>query len=455
MKIVQLTIENIMKIKAAFIKPSDNVVLIQGDNEAGKSSILDAIIMAFKGDRALPEMPIKKGAKKGEIVVQIDGNEQIPPFTITRTITTKNAYIKIEPTEALRGETPRSFLDKIIGSISFDPLDFINQEGKKQRQVILELIGVDVDALDKKEKAIFDERALKNKDIRAVESHLSSCRQWHDIKETEEIKVADVSAKLTYAMNHNQAINNRIDANNRLKNEGIELQQRIAEIKSQLEEMEELLASKKAKFKAEKAAIEQIELVDVELISNELQSIDILNGKIRDNILYDTVKRKLDVLREECDVINTNLESIRNERMTLLQNASMPVDGLTFDDDGLYYNSIPLAQCSDGAKLMIGTAISMALNPTMRVLRIKDGSLLGPKNMALLTDLVKEKGYQCWIERVMDQDQFNQSGKVGIFIEEGEIISGGLSDVPEPKLPKSLKSSNSTPSSTNNNQEDW
>jgi hypothetical protein len=71
---------------------------------------------------------------------------------------------------------------------------------------------------------------------------------------------------------------------------------------------------------------------------------------------------------------------------------------------------------------MIGVAVSMALNPTMRIIQIKDGSLIGPKNMDLLQKMIKDGGYQLWIERVSDLDQYNQTGKVGIFIEEGNVI---------------------------------
>ena len=99
----------------------------------------------------------------------------------------------------------------------------------------------------------------------------------------------------------------------------------------------------------------------------------------------------------------------------------MPVSGLSFDESEIFYNEIPLAQCSDGEKLMVSLGISMALNPDLRVLRIKDGSLLGPKNMEILKQTVQEKDYQLWIERVMDKEGYNNNGKVGIFIEEGEI----------------------------------
>ena len=114
MKILSLSISNIMKITAAFIQFKSEVTTVQGENEQGKSSLLDSLVMAFGGDRVLPEMPVKKGAKKGEIVVKMAGDKNlgIPPFTITRTITDKKASVKIEPEIAKAGETPRSFLHR-------------------------------------------------------------------------------------------------------------------------------------------------------------------------------------------------------------------------------------------------------------------------------------------------------------------------------------------------------
>jgi recombinational DNA repair ATPase RecF len=148
MKILSLIMENVLKIRAIRITPKSEVIEIKGENAAGKSSILEAIIIAFKGDRDLPDKPIKKGAKKGIVKISLDGDpaQKIPPFTITKIITEKGTSLKIEPDSVYTGETPRSFLDKLIGKISFDPLAFINKEGKDQRRALLDLIGVDVDS---------------------------------------------------------------------------------------------------------------------------------------------------------------------------------------------------------------------------------------------------------------------------------------------------------------------
>jgi len=87
-------------------------------------------------------------------------------------------------------------------------------------------------------------------------------------------------------------------------------------------------------------------------------------------------------------------------------------------------------------------------------LRIKDGSLLGPKNLKLLEEIVKEKDFQLWIERVSDKDQFDKSGKVGIFIEEGEITYPVIADkVTDTK--KSDPVSTKTTVSAKQDEEDW
>lgn len=457
MKIVSLMIENVMKIKAAYIQPSDNMVVIQGDNEQGKSSILDSIIMAFKGDRALPVMPIKQGSKKGEIVIKIDGNDTIPPFTITRTLTPKNAYIKIEPVEVLKGETPRSFLDKIIGSVSFDPLEFINQEGKKQRKVLMELCGINVDELDKREKEVFDERTIKGRELKSAEAKVKGLRIWHDVKETEEVKVADLSKKLTEAMTFNQTIKDRHTRNQRRKETALINKTTIEGLQKQIDELKQINATLREQFLLEEEELAKVEIQDIESLNTELQSIESKNAKIRDNATHTKENYALAVIKNSYAALDNELESIRADRIKMIQEANIPVPGLTFDEDGLLYNSIPLSQCSDGAKLMVGTAISMALNPTMRVLRIKDGSLLGPKNMKILEDLCKDKGYQCWLEKVADKDQYNATGKVGIFIEEGQIqqidgvdVADKIADV------KSTSTAvNNTSTTTKQDEEDW
>lgn len=78
----------------------------------------------------------------------------------------------------------------------------------------------------------------------------------------------------------------------------------------------------------------------------------------------------------------------------------------------------------------MSVAIAMASNPKLRVLRIKDGSLLDKASLALLESMADDRDYQVWIERV------DTSGTVGIIMEDGtarEASPAAPSIEPTPK----------------------
>ena len=450
MKVTELQIENVMKVKAIHILPKGEIITVQGQNGAGKSSILNALVMGFKGKKEFPAEPIRRGSKKGSIKISIDGDDTVPPFTITQSITDKSSTLTIEPDKVLAGETPRSFLDKLIGKISFDPLQFINEEGKKQRRVLMELIGIDVDKMDREEKAIFDERTVIGRDLKVAKARTEGLDYYKDVKETEEVKVSELSKKLTDASIYNQALTNSLRDNQLRADEG-------KRIKAQIDDLTAKFEAIKEKYKSEKERLGDLEPIDISDINTEISDIELTNSRIRANNAYKMESEALQSVQCNYDTVDKQLEDYRANRLEIIQKANIPVAGLTFDEDGLLYNDIPLSQCSDGEKLMVSMGISMALNPTMRVVRIKDGSLLDKKNMTILGVMCKDKDFQLWIERVSDRDSYEKGGKVGILIEEGsaegdEVIESKCA--PEP--PKPASKGKSAPAAPNPITEpDW
>jgi hypothetical protein len=57
----------------------------------------------------------------------------------------------------------------------------------------------------------------------------------------------------------------------------------------------------------------------------------------------------------------------------------------------------------------------MSSNPELRVIRIKDDSLLDPDGMAMLKGMDDENDFQIWIERVADSDP------IAVVIEDGSV----------------------------------
>ena len=419
MKIVKFQAENIMKLSAIEIIPSDNMILITGKNGAGKSSVLDSIVMALSGGKSIPEQPVKRGTDKGKIIIDMGD------FTITRSFTKGNSYLKIESADGKQIKSPQKFLDDLIGQVSFDPLDFINNHKEsEQRDILLQLIGVDVNKLDRQEKELRDERQTIGQDVKRSKALLDSAVNYPDITETKEVAVSDLTRQLTEALSFNQSLQNEINKNEGLKTKAQEhrklINANLAEI-IRLQELNTNLESEivtfKSQYQSKKEELESSPVIDISNLQQQISEVDAKNTKIRANNNYITAKSSFESYTKQYAEKTSAIESIEVERKKLLSSSSMPVAGLGFTDTCLTYNSIPLSQCSDGEKLMVSLNISMALNPKLRVLRIKDGSLLDDDNRQILYDQIKSKDYQLWMESV------SSDKKVGIFIEEGEIVA--------------------------------
>ena len=443
MKILSLEIEDILNMKAAYIEPSGAVVTVQGDNEAGKSSILDAIVYALESGRSLPRKAVRKGASKGKITIEVDGLKDdtgeytIPPFTITRSLKDNgSASLSIKPTTALGGLTARKFLDQLIGNVSFDPLEFINHDEARQREVIMEIAGIDNSKVDADIQDLFDERAEFRRDRDEARVRLDGLEQHVDIKLVEEQSSKDLLNDINDAMVFNRGLTDREVANENLKDKALRIKDQVAtnekNIKSlQLQiqiceddsvKMDAQVDKIREEYKAEKALLSSATPIDIETLQEQLGNIEGTNAKIRENIAYADASGAYDGMLTLYTDKNIELEAARQSKLDTIASATMPVPGLTFEDDSLFLDGVPLSQASDGRKLLVSLGISMALNPTLRILRVKDGSLLGPKNLELLSKQIEDNDYQLWIERVADKAGYDGSGKVGVFIEDGVVV---------------------------------
>jgi len=129
------------------------------------------------------------------------------------------------------------------------------------------------------------------------------------------------------------------------------------------------------------------------------------------------MEMKLDHARMTSDEFSTNIARRTKQRNDAIAAAKMPVEGLGFGDGEVTYNGHPFAQASGAEQLRVSVAIAMAGNPKLRVLRIKDGSLLDSKSLALLEEMADLNDFQVWIESV------DESGTVGIVMEDGAVAS--------------------------------
>ena len=153
-----------------------------------------------------------------------------------------------------------------------------------------------------------------------------------------------------------------------------------------------------------------------------------LSGAQEANRAVESKKRKAELLEAanaaaaEAQRLTEAMDARKRRVAKAIANAELPVSGLGLDTGMVTYNSKPLAQASDAEQLRISMAIAMALNPKLRVVRVRDGSLLDEDSLAAVAKMADEADCQVWLERV------DSSGEIGFVMEDGHLKGQALDD---------------------------
>ncbi len=401
MKIVQLTAENIKRLKAVQITPDGNTVVIAGRNAQGKSSVLDAIWMALAGGAATKETtrPIRDGETKASVVLDLGD------LVVTRRWTSAGTSLEVAAQDGARYSSPQTILDGLIGRLSFDPLAFAEQDAKHQLQMLLDIVDLPFDPveLDAKRRGVFERRTDVNREVKRLEAQLAGLPRVPDDTPDVEVSAAALAIELREAEDEERR-------RETLKQDGERVADEIERLKLELAAAEASLAAAREAF----AALP--DPVDLAPIRARLEVADATNAAVR--VKHDRARLDAELAdqRAAADAGTAELAEIDRSKAAAIADAKMPLEGLSFDEEGVLYQGVPFSQASSAERLRVGIAMAMALNPKIRVIRITDGSLLDSENLALIEEMAGEHDFQIWIERV------DESGTVGVTIEDGQVV---------------------------------
>jgi DNA repair exonuclease SbcCD ATPase subunit len=412
MKIIELRAENIKNLKVVEIK-ADDVNILTGKNGAGKSAILDSIMMALTGKKI--EKPIREGETHGEIVIDLG------QYKVKRVYTENSDRLEVLSPDGAKYPSPQSLLNTITGNISFDPLSFARMEKTEQRKFLVKLIGLDLSVLENKKTNIYNDRTIKNKELKSLESQLSAMTAPDKDISTTEISWDAELKKVDELENKKRKYDNAVSEQTKLINLGKDIGNKILQLDKQIEELnkqKETYQNQTKKINEEIQLFIIPEVIIQEQIDNaksELKTIEQKNIKIRDGIKFNILKTNVDSKKVEVVNLSKEMDTIEQEKTNTIKNSKFPLDGLSINDESVLFNNTPLSQLSTAEQIKISTAIAIELNPKLEVIFIRDGSLLDNDSFKNIVEMAKLKGRQIWIEKMSE-------GKgVGIYIEAGEI----------------------------------
>jgi hypothetical protein len=429
MKIVGLIAENVKRIKIVEVRPKDqSVIVIGGQNDQGKSSLLDAIEMALEGKRSHPKEPLRRGAKRGRVVVDLGD------MVVTRTFAAGGGTeLKVESKAGKQFSSPQAMLDKLYSALTFDPLSFERQDAADQSETIRRIVGLDFRALDEKRQSLYDERTDENRSLKALQVTYDAASHYDDAP-TEEISIDDLALELEQAERLQRAADKAERAVEAADADAKRIDQAIDQEQQRVDELRRMLATSEAKLvELRRQRDDQEDVIsrcagqsqeaseavpDTTQIRARLAAANSVNEKVRQNQRHADALAMLEDARARVAELTTKIDSIDDDKAEQLASAKYPVAGLGMAPDGtVLFNAIPFEQASTSDRIRVSVSIGLALNPTLRILLVRDGSLIGAAKLKIIEDAIREADAQLWIEMMQEQP----NALTTIFIHDGMI----------------------------------
>lgn len=424
--LVSLEIDGFKRLKMVRLQlePGGNLVRLLGDNEAGKSSVLDAIHGLVGGKDALPPVPINKGAKRARIT----GKFAPDGMVVERVITEKGTTVQVRNADGAKYGTPQAILDGWLGPLRFDPGSFISKKTAEQVEILRSAAKLNFADLDARRKALYDQRTSVNNDGKATLARHDAIKVVPDAKRVDVAEVLERQKELLAKREERAAAKRLHDSKAQGERHASEAV-RLAE--AQVEAAEAALDGARVKLQeaqrahqvavgeSEAAAEDARQLPDVQpdldAVGVQLSSAESANKAVDAAEAKATLAKELEDLRAQSAALTEQIKAVDKEKADMLAAAKLPVDGLGFTDDGVTLNGLPFEQASQAKKILVAFALWLAEHPRLGVVPIPNASLLGKGALEAVARMAAEHGVQVFLEVVGD-------GDVGIVFEDGEIV---------------------------------
>lgn len=425
--IIGLRAENIMRLRAVEIKPGpDGLVIIGGQNGEGKTSILESIVMALGGTKAMPPQPVRRLQKAAIVVLDLGD------IIITRSFKEdQSSTLEVKSKDGARFSSPQKLLETLVGRVAFDPIHFQNLDPQKQLATLREIVNLDFTELDTRYANAYGKRTDVSRELAKLKARSASLSPFSDQLPASEVDVVELSQRVATAERIGDTLND-------LEMRGREAAALVNETKDHITRLEKELQNWRDALLAKEAILKQLRadyeakfneakaIKSAELIK-ELDGVNEKNKSIRLNNERHNLDGDISDTEAELAALEKELGDVAIEKEKALTSAKFPIDGLSFNDKGVLFNGVPFEQASGADKLRTSLAMGIALNPKVRVMIIRDGSLLDNNNLAVVREMAQEHNVQVWIERVGDGDECS------IIIEDGEVLENRIENPVEDK----------------------
>ena len=363
-KIMALEAENVKRIKAVALTPSPTgLTIVGGNNNQGKTSVLDALAWALGGDRFRPDAAQRDGAvAPAHLKVKLSNGVVVERKG-------KNASLTVtDPTGRRSGQ---QLLNAFVEPLALDLPRFMEATDKEKADILLRIIGIgtELHTRDMEIKALYDKRTFTGQ-LAAQKKHFAEELISYPDAPEEPVSASDLirqQQEILARNGENQRKRNQldklIDEKNQLNFTLRDLDEKIEDLKEEYEQTQAKFTDlEKQIFQARKSAAQLQDESTAELEAS-IRDIEEINQKVRANLEKSRAEDEAAQYDSEYKRLTEAITQKRADRMALLNGADLPLPGLGVEDGALTYKGKHWRDMSGSDQLRVAAAIVRRLNP--------------------------------------------------------------------------------------------
>lgn len=408
-KINKLEIENVKRIKAVKIEPTANgLTIVGGNNNQGKTSVLDSIAWALGGDKFRPSQAQREGS-------------MIPPtlhLVLSNGLVVerkgKNSSLKVTDPSGQKGG--QQLLNEFVEQLALDLPKFMESSGKEKAQTLLKIIGVgdQLDVLDRKEKELYNSR-LAIGQIADRKEKFAKEQPYYPEAPKEMVSPSEL-------IQQQQEILARNGENQKKRYRALELhaeRNRLAEkvntLTEELERYQKQLIQVDQDMNIAYKSAEDLQDESTAELEASLANIEEINRKVRANMDKDKAEDDALDYRRQYQELTEQINETRKSKTDLLQSASLPLPELSVKDGELVYKGQQWDNMSGSDRLKVSTAIVRKLNPKCGFVLLDKLEQMDRETLNEFGQWLEQEGLQAIATRVSTGDECS------IIIEDGYV----------------------------------
>lgn len=403
LKINQLEIENVKRIRAVKLEPSQNgLTIIGGNNNQGKTSVLDSIAWALGGDRYRPSAAARDGSvipprlhivMSNGLVVERKG---------------KNSDLKVTDPAGHKGG--QQLLNEFVSQLALDLPRFMQASDKEKGDTLLQVIGVGdkLAELERQENDTYNRRRAIGQ-IADQKMKFAKEMAYYPDAPKEPVSISEL-------LSQQQAILARNGENQRKRQMAAQLEQQKQALRRQLDELQEKYAAvcKDCDIAAQSA--QNLRDQSTAELERNIADIEAINVKVRANLDKEKAEMDANEYGQQYAALTAELDKARQEKAALLNHAPLPLPGLSVEDGALTYNGKRWDSMSGSDQLKVSTAIVRKLNPQCGFVLLDKLEQMDLSALREFGAWLESEGLQAIATRV------STGGECSIVISDGYVV---------------------------------